>query len=187
MNIKTSKLDNPKRIAELNPAGTLKKIGVTADSVVVDYGAGSGVFSIAAAQMTKELVYAYDIDESSLEEIRRKANEQNIKNIIVLNNEKMQSVQNGMAADFVLLSTVYHEIADKETLFKNIKQIIKDTGKAAVIEFQNKETPMGPPLKRRVGLEDLTNDFAEHGFEPGHDYILGDNFYLIVFSRKSAI
>jgi len=185
MNNKIEKLDNPRRVEELNPAKTLERIGVKSYSDILDYGAGSGIFSIAAAHLTKGTVYAYDIDEFSLETINQKAEEENISSIVLLNSQRLREISDKILVDFVLLSTVYHEIVDKEALFGDIKKVLKKDGRTAVIEFQNIATPMGPPVEKRVGLKMLQEDFSAHGFKVADNALLGDNFYLAVFEADN--
>ena len=60
---KIEKLENPARIAELSPQNTLKRIGLEPGMVFADIGAGTGIFAIPAAIMTREKVFALEISE----------------------------------------------------------------------------------------------------------------------------
>jgi 2-polyprenyl-3-methyl-5-hydroxy-6-metoxy-1,4-benzoquinol methylase len=61
-----SRLDNPVRLAELNPEATLKRFGFQGGQVLCDIGAGSGIFTIPAARMTTQKVLALDINPEML-------------------------------------------------------------------------------------------------------------------------
>lgn len=176
------RFDNPKRIAELNPEGTLSNIGVNINSVVFDYGAGTGAFSIPASKIA-HMVYAYDIKDEMLEIITDKVNAQNVNNITLLNPAKLQQNLGDIWADFILLITVYHEIDDKDLLFEHFASLIKDGGRIAVIEFHKKESSMGPPVSHRIDKEDLKDDFSLRGYTSVCEIDLGENFYLVCFEK----
>jgi len=179
-----NKLDNPVRIGELSPEKTLKRIGLGENDVFVDIGAGSGIFTIPAAKITANKVYALDISIASLEAINEKAMKEGLNNVAALRVTGNRYNLEEKTADLVLMSTVLHEIADKETLLNEIRRITKDTGKLAVIEFHKRETPMGPPVSQRLGKEDVAAICGKHGFKASEEFDLGDNFYCLVFDRK---
>lgn len=176
------RFDNPKRIAELNPEGTLLNIGVDKNSVVFDYGAGTGAFSVPASKIAQK-VYAYDIKDAMLEIIKEKIDEKNIDNITLLSAESLKQHMGDIWADFILLITVYHEIDDKNLLFEHFASLIKDGGCIAVAEFHKVESPMGPPVSHRIDKEDLKDEFSLRGYAPVHDFDLGENMYLVCFEK----
>jgi len=53
MNHKQIELENPERLAELSPKDTLMRIGLGEKDIICDIGAGSGIFTIPAAGITK--------------------------------------------------------------------------------------------------------------------------------------
>lgn len=179
---KLLRFDNPKRIAELNPEGTLSNIGVDKNSVVFDYGAGTGAFSVPAAKMAQK-VYAYDINDDMLAIIKEKMDAENIANIALLNPSRLNEVADDIWADFILLITVYHEINDKDLLFEHFANLIKDGGRVAVVEFHKTESPMGPPVGHRIDKEDLKDEFSLRGYAPVIELDLGKNLYLICFEK----
>ena len=67
------KLEKPERIAELRPTETLRRIGLGPHDTLADIGAGTGLFALAAAAMTRGTVYALDIKQEMLDIIARRA------------------------------------------------------------------------------------------------------------------
>ncbi len=180
MDHKQEKLENPARLAELNPEATLKKIGIGKQDVVCDIGAGSGIFAIAAATITQNTVWALDINEELLRIIREKAERVKLANV---KTSKVNGFEYGIAAgsvDIVLLVTVLHEIGEKGALLAEIKRILKKTGKLAVIEFHKAATPLGPPEAHRIAREEVFAACGESGFTSTDSFDLGDNFYCVV-------
>jgi len=66
MDNKQMKFENPVRIKELKPIETLIRIGLKENHVVCDIGAGSGIFTIPASMITKNKVYALEINDAML-------------------------------------------------------------------------------------------------------------------------
>ena len=79
------KLHSTKRLKELKPYDTLRNIGVLEDSILFDYGAGTGVFTIPAAKITRNKIYAYDINDDMLEILNKKSQIEALNNVITLN------------------------------------------------------------------------------------------------------
>ena len=57
MSNKLIKLENAERVEELSPETTLRTVGLRADDVFCDIGAGSGLFALTAAKNDKRATY----------------------------------------------------------------------------------------------------------------------------------
>src|SRR5690606_26936472 len=79
---KLSYLENPARKDELSPEKLFKLIPLNETDTVLDFGAGSGYFTIPAAKAVTENVYALDMDAEMLGIIETKALDAEIGNII---------------------------------------------------------------------------------------------------------
>jgi ubiquinone/menaquinone biosynthesis C-methylase UbiE len=180
-----SKFENPERLIELNPEGTLKKIGIRENDVVVDIGAGSGVFAIPAAKITNNFVYALEINEKFLEIINVKAKNEKLTNIktMVVSDSHYDIGPN--LVDLVILVTVFHEIDKKDDLLCELRRITKNTGKIAIIEFKKQQTSMGPPVSHRVSKDEVVSMFDKYGFIQSTEFSLGNNLYCIVFESSN--
>jgi Methylase involved in ubiquinone/menaquinone biosynthesis len=176
------KLENPARLAELNPEETLKRIGLKNGETVCDIGAGSGIFTIAAARLTDSPVYALDINEELLKVIRDKAGQKKLGNVLASRVNGYQYDIAGGSVDLAMLVTVLHEIEEKDDLLNEIKRILKKTGKLAVIEFHKAKTPLGPPEGPRIAREEVLSLCSGHGLLAKDAFDLGDNMYCIVFA-----
>ncbi len=183
MNDKNRKLSNPLRVAELSPAETLKKIGFNKNDVLCDIGAGTGVFTFPAALITGNFVYALDIDKDSLDIIKDTAYKENLTNIKTQLISGYPYELNAESMDLVLLCTVFHEIEAKENLLNEIRRVMKKGGKLAFIEFHKRQTPMGPSISHRISKEEVMQSALSMGFIKAEDFVLGENFYCIVFKK----
>jgi ubiquinone/menaquinone biosynthesis C-methylase UbiE len=114
---------------------TLTKIGVCKGKTILDFGCGSGTYSIPAAKIagTKGVVYALDKDKKNLDKLTEKAESQGLKNI------KRVRIPGGTkipfdkeSVDIILLYDVFHSYyfsrAERRKLLKEISRILKPDG-----------------------------------------------------------
>jgi ubiquinone/menaquinone biosynthesis C-methylase UbiE len=178
-----NKLENPKRIAELRPEETLKKVGLQENHVLCDVGAGSGIFTIPAAKITKNIVYALEINPEMLLLIEEKAKNAGLSNIQTVKVANNQFNLEKDSVDIVLMVTVLHEINDKPVILEQIKKILKDDGKLVIIEFHKQDTSMGPPAAHRLSQAEVRDLCETRGLAIRERFVLGDNFYCLVFTK----
>ncbi len=81
-NGKVSYLESPERKREFSPEQLLNFIPLKETDSILDFGAGTGYFSIPVAKRTTGKVYALDIDAEMLEIIKEKALKEQLTNIV---------------------------------------------------------------------------------------------------------
>lgn len=177
------KLENPLRLMELNPALTLEKIGFLEDQTLCDIGAGTGIFTIPGANITKEKVYALEISDDMLSIIKDKIMEKGLGNIQLVKVKDDSFDLPSSSIDLALMVTVLHEIEEKKNLLREVKRILKTEGRLAIIEFHKEKTPMGPPVDHRISKEETIEVLRDAGFREINSFDLGANFYCMVFIK----
>ena len=178
-----TKFENPVRLAELRPAETLKRIGLNDDSVLCDIGAGTGVFTLPAASLTRGTVYALDISGDMLDIIARKAADAGAANVrCVKVTDAGFSLPPGVA-DIVLMCSMLHGVPNPTQFLIDAATLLKPDGRIAVIEFHKRETPMGPPPDRRMSQDELLQTANAAGLSQAEVFDLGENFYCAVFTK----
>ena len=178
-----TKLDNPVRIAELQPEETLRRFGFESGQVLCDIGAGSGIFTLPAARLTQRKVLALDINPEMLAHVSEKAQQEALHNIelVQVHGDHLDVVD--QSVDLALLVTVLHEIEGKSRFLAEINRLLKTDGRLGVIEFHHRETPFGPPVGDRLDRAVVIEMLAEAGFQACDDFDLGPNFYGLLFKR----
>lgn len=157
------RLIGEERERELPPETFLINHGLKEGMVFTDIGCGPGFFSIPAAKIVgnKGTVFAVDLQEEMLEEIKKRTASQNIfflkseENTIPIENKK---------TDLLLLAFVLHETIDKVTFLKELRRIIKEGGKALIIDWEKKEEERGPPFQDRLERSEAVKLIEETGF-----------------------
>jgi ubiquinone/menaquinone biosynthesis C-methylase UbiE len=111
------------------PTKTLERIGIQAGANVLDFGAGSGSYSIPAAQLVGPTgeVYAADIHPLSIKEIRKKAEIKGIRNLhTILTDCKTRLPDSSI--DFVLELLTEEEKANKPEIISVTEEVLDSEG-----------------------------------------------------------
>ncbi|MTK13065.1 MAG: methyltransferase domain-containing protein [Clostridiaceae bacterium] len=178
---KINKLENPIRIAELNPKNTLIKTGFKENMVLCDIGAGTGIFSFIAAKISSNDIYALEVSDSMIELLKNRMDEQDTKNLIIKKVDSIQLPLGSNICDMAIMVTVLHEIEDKEYMLNEIKRVLKRKGRLMIIEFHKRKTPIGPPIDHRLSenyVEEICNN---NELKPIEKFSLGENLYCAIF------
>jgi len=181
---KVTKFENPRRLEELDPRNTLINAGFQGDMVLCDIGAGSGIFSLPAAQISSNDIYALEISDRMIELLKSRREENNIQNLKIKKVESDSLPLGDSFCDMAVMVTVFHEIADQESMLREIKRILKEKGRLMIIEFHKRETPMGPPVDHRISEEDVEGICNRNNFITMEKFTMGDNFYGIIFEAS---
>ncbi len=124
-------LDETTRRSWYKPENILRNL--SAGMVFADIGCGDGFFSILAAKKVGVTgrVYSADIDASAIEKLKRKAENEGLKNITAEIGVAEETVLCTECADFVFYSMVLHDFADPAKVLQNARKMIKPTGRSS--------------------------------------------------------
>lgn len=110
----------------------LKEIGVKEGQIVLDFGCGSGIFSLPAAKIIgKEgKIYALDKNKTELNELMRKAKSKELRNIkIVKTSGELKIPLGDESIDIVLLYDVLHSYYfspdERRKLLREVYRLLK--------------------------------------------------------------
>jgi ubiquinone/menaquinone biosynthesis C-methylase UbiE len=118
-----------------NAYEVLAEIGVKGGQTVLDFGCGSGTYTIPAAKLVgkKGKIYALDIDVGFLDEMEEKAKQEGLENIMRIDASGEGGISlEDESTDIMLLIDVLHEIDDRESLFDEAYRILKPRGVVSV-------------------------------------------------------
>ncbi|MCK1996044.1 Methyltransferase domain-containing protein [Paenisporosarcina quisquiliarum] len=174
---KLSYLESPERRKEFSPEQLLNMIPVKETDSMLDFGAGTGYFSIPAAKRIKGKVYALDIDATMLEIINEKALEEQLSNIV--------SVQGSMEAlclpegsiDIIIASLVLHEIQPLAPLLRQMKKVLKKEGYLICLELEPKGSSKKAP---RITMEGMEQELKEAGFQITEKFFPTESLYMLI-------
>ena len=178
-----SKLESQNRVNELKPTETLEKLGFKDGMTLCDIGAGTGLFSIQASKISKNSIYALDVSQDMIDYLNMQKEELSLESLIPIKVGGDELPLDENSVDLVLMVTVLHEVNNMELSLKEIKRIMKDSGKAYIVEFYKKETSFGPPVDIRIDNNDLINICKINGFKNIEEVKLSDNFYGLILEK----
>jgi FkbM family methyltransferase len=174
-----AKLEERRKI--LPPEEILLELGLKAGEIMIDIGAGSGYFSIPAAEIVgdKGRVIAVDNSKEMIDELSSRVDKSGSGNIeIVLSKEYDLAVKESMG-DFVFISTVLHEVEDKIIFLNEIKKVMKPKGNLAIVEWIKKPMEKGPPIHDRIDASEITELLKQLGFHDIRQKDYNNYFYFV--------
>jgi ubiquinone/menaquinone biosynthesis C-methylase UbiE len=170
----------------LNPDEAIKPLLLRDDSRVADLGAGSGVFTLAAAKYIRTgKVYAVDIQRGLLPLIASKIDAEHQKNVEIIwgNIEEVGgSKLKADSIDAVIFANMLFQIEQKDIVVDEIKRILKDGGKLLVVDWTGSFSNMGPREEDIVTKDAARELFGKSGFSFVTDVPAGDYHYGIIFT-----
>jgi len=143
------------------------------------------LFSFPAAKISKNTIYAVEVSEHMIELLAQRVSESSIANLIIKRVDSTLLPLEDDSCDMAIMVTVLHELADKELMLKEIKRIVKHSGKLMIIEFHHRITPMGPPVDNRLAQEYVEEICNKNGWNTLCQTSLGDNFYRSIFEKPT--
>jgi len=173
----------------LDPENIVSGFNVTKGMKVADFGCGAGYFTILLAEKTGEegRVYAVDVQEPALDNVRAKARANGLNNIdtIRANLEVMGS--SGLtdnSQDMVLLANILFQSGKKAEIIKEAKRVLKSKGKLIIIDWKNGVNGFGPPHELRLDVPKIQQIATKDGFEFEHNLDAGQFHFGLVFKKQ---
>lgn len=182
------KLDNPERREMLPPQDILLSLGLKSGDRLLDVGAGVGYFSLPASAIVgpSGSVVATDISADMLAELQSRADQSLHENIeLVLSGEYRFGVEQSHF-DFVLISTVLHEVSNRIDFLDEALTALKPGGKLWVIEWGNATKAFGPPASERLAMHEVSELLAVMGFCEVKSWNYNEFFYIVTGMRDNA-
>ncbi|MBU3160975.1 class I SAM-dependent methyltransferase [Clostridium frigoris] len=180
-NIKSlEKLDNSTRRQLMPPAQTLKNFQIGAKGSLLDVGCGIGYFSIPAANILKQgNVIGLDIMPEMIDIAKEKA--KGITNIEFIKSEEYSFPIQDASIDYVFICNVIHEVENKAKYFNEIRRVLKPSGLLCIIDWEKKETKMGPSINDRISKVEMIKICASANFEHLEDVFINIDHYGLKF------
>jgi len=147
-----------------------------------DIGCGNCYFTFPASGITgpKGRVFALDISPEMLEEINARVKEENKTNIEVINTEENNLKIAKESVDLAFSCNVVHEAKDLDLFLKEVERILRPGGRIAIIDWEKKDSDLGPPREHRLDKSIIINELKNIGFKYIKAKNLNKDLYRII-------
>jgi ubiquinone/menaquinone biosynthesis C-methylase UbiE len=158
-------LNDPKRDSWQKPHEVVMALGLRADEVIADIGAGSGYFTQRFAKHAGTVI-AVDIEPKLLEMIKGE------KIAKVVATAESPNLPEG-SADTIFFCNVVHHIDKRAAYWPKVVAALKPGGRIVVLDFLKKQLPVGPGPGMKIDKADMIREVEAAGmkFSREHDFL----------------
>jgi ubiquinone/menaquinone biosynthesis C-methylase UbiE len=147
--------------AQADPADEIKRLAALMEwkpgTIVADIGAGDGRYAFAAAQIVgpSGKVFATEIDQEKLANLRSEITKRHLINVTVLESKEADTSLPTECCDAIFLRRVYHHLTKPAEFDAALIRSLKPAGRLAIIEF--------PPRSGLAPVEGVPANRGGHG------------------------
>lgn len=177
--------ETPGRDDRLQIQHVMDLLGIKKGSDVADIGAGSGWFTVRAAQRvgSSGKVFAEDINPEAIDYIDKRAKKAKLANVQTITGTPDDPKLPPASIDAVMFLKVYHEVANTTALLANLKPALKPGAEIGIIDRNGSGADHGlmPDIVKK--------EMSDAGFRlaSSHDFTKADGqdyFLIFVFDGK---
>jgi ubiquinone/menaquinone biosynthesis C-methylase UbiE len=175
-----------------DPTVNIRAMGIEPGMRVVDFGAGSGAYALAAARIVGQSgrVYAVDVQKDLLVRIKNSAAEEGIDwlEIVWGDFEKTEGshVKNA-SVDVVILSNTLFQIEHIPSALAEAKRVLRKNGRLVIVDWTDSFGGMGPEPQRVVTKEKALTLAKEAGFTLFREFTAGAHHYGIILKGEDFV
>ena len=144
-------------------------LGVGRDDILIDFGAGTGIFAMQAALRCRK-VYAVDVSRAMLDYAKGKAEQAGLTNLEFHHGGFLTFEYGGPAVDFITTTLAFHHLPDfwKGIALKRLYGMLKPGGRLyindAVLEVDGALDNIGALIDRleEAGGAEMRGDAEDH-------------------------
>ena len=155
------------RLIWQKPDMIITRLGDLSQQTVVDLGAGSGFFAFRLVTKAKKVI-ALDIDQrfitymdSAKMEIPIELRARFESRLVDTDNPKLKAGE----ANAVIIVNTYMYIENRANYLCLLKAGIAKGGKILIVDYKEKNIPVGPPVSIKVPLSTVEKELKQAGFK----------------------
>ena len=170
------------------PNEVLSALDLKAGEVVADIGAGPGYFTMRFARAVgpEGKVYAVDIAAPVLEYLKKEALKQSLSNVQAIVSREDDPLLPSSSVDLAFFCDTVHEISNRPSFYRKIRQSLKKRGRMAVIDSIASD-PRGGGASHgsgsQVSREATVREAAEAGFRLVKEPKFLPQQYFLIFEK----
>ncbi len=173
----------------LSPVDTLRAAKLCEDMTVADFGAGSGHFTLAAAQTVgnRASVWAVDGCKDFLSRIKNHATAAGLGNVEVVRGDVEKEGGSNLPAehfDLVIMSNLLFAVKNKSAAIAEAYRVLRNGGRVLAIDWRDSFNCLGPHPDNVITADDARDLFKSGGFSYVEDIPAGGYHWGFVVRKK---
>jgi len=155
---------------------------------VVDYGAGTGIYTVAVAKAVPDgRAIAVEALPRLAEMLRDKITPELVERLELVETDANAVPAPDGVADRVVMVDVLHHLFDQPGALAEVVRLLRPRGLFVVADWGDRERPVGPPLDHILGLAAMRDIIREMGLEgiEAHEPGTFLPYHLAVVAAKS--
>jgi ubiquinone/menaquinone biosynthesis C-methylase UbiE len=163
---KLERLDDEARFTDLDPDVMWSALGCPDVRVIVDVGAGTGLFARRFAELAPSAtVYAVDTAVEAVRWMEAHGDPALVDRVRPMVAEESHIPLPDAIADLAIMINLHHELADPLAGYREASRLLHGGAQLLVVDWAPSDTNGGPPQEIRASAEDIRRDLSMAGFE----------------------
>ena len=160
------RLEDPGRLRWQRPARLVQSLGLRPGQTVAEIGAGSGYLVRRVARIVgpRGRVYAVDVEPRMLPILIERLRRGGMDNVTPVLGRDDDPLLPARSCDLLLVVNTYHHLRGGPRYLRRLRRLLRPGGRLVNVDFHRRETPVGPPVERRVARETFLRDARRAGF-----------------------
>jgi ubiquinone/menaquinone biosynthesis C-methylase UbiE len=181
------RLEDPARLEALPQSAVVELLRLSGAETVVDYGAGTGIYTVAVAAAVPEgKVFAVEALPQLAELLREKITPELADRLCVCETDDNVVPLDVGEADRVVMVDVLHHLYDQPEALEEVVRVLRPGGLFVVVDWGDAERPVGPPPGHVLGLDAVREIVTGMGLDVVEAHQLGEllPYHVAVVAAK---
>src|SRR5262245_60848743 len=137
-------------------------MGIGPGAVVADVGAGDGFLTVRLARAVGAggQVFAVDVSDRALEQLRARVHDEALTNVTVIKGDPDDPNLGAASLDAAVIINSYHEMVAYPVMLERLRAALKPGGRLVISEFLS-EKRIHAGRKQQVGAHEIAAAFVE--------------------------
>jgi len=173
--------DHPSRDDWQEPGRIVEILRLEPGMSVADIGAGTGYFNatLSEAVGAEGVVYPVDVEESLVEHMRERADEEvtpNVRPVLGAADDPQLPIDR---VDRILMVDTYHHIDQRISYFERVRELLAPDGLFVDVDWKPGRMDLGPAEEHKISPQQVKTELQRAGFELLESHELRYQYVLV--------